>query len=158
MFPSTSAGSSQPPSSTDPSLSPMPSSSVPRLTLSGEYKEVEVLLVSMCVMVAHFVSGPPTLPQLLRLKIPQRVGEHYLKFGITLLNDRVGSRVQAFKMECLGDSEKIVIRILREWLVVGKLESLTWETLVKALRDSDLSDLANDLIHTLTHGLPQDSS
>ncbi|CAI8031779.1 hypothetical protein GBAR_LOCUS18013, partial [Geodia barretti] len=38
--------------------------------------------------------GPPTLPQLLRLKIPQRVGANYSTFGILLLNDTVGSRVR----------------------------------------------------------------
>ena len=51
-------------------------------------------------------------------------------------------------MQFLGDSEKIVIRILQEWLEVK--EDITWDILIEALRDSDLCDLAND-IYMSTH-------
>ena len=91
------------------------------------------------------VSGPPTLPQLLRLKIPQRVGANYSTFGIFLLNDTVGSRVRALKKECQGDTEDIILQILQEWLEGRGLEPVTWETLIKTLRDSDLSALADEV-------------
>ena len=92
----------------------------------------------------YVVSGPPTLPELLCLKIPQRVGPDYYTFGILLLNDTVGSRVESLEMGCLGKPEKIVQRILREWLLGRGLE-LTWETLVKTLGNSDLSALADEV-------------
>ena len=91
------------------------------------------------------VSGPPTLPQLLRLKIPQRVGANYSTFGIILLNDTVGSRVESLKLKCLGNPEDIAQEILKEWLLGRGLESVTWETLIKTLRDSDLSALADEV-------------
>ena len=91
------------------------------------------------------VSGPPTLPQLLRLKIPQRVGANYSTFGIFLLNDTVGSRVKSLEMGCLGKPDKIVQQILQEWLEGRGLEPVTWETLIKTLRDSDLSALADEV-------------
>ena len=93
----------------------------------------------------YVVSGPPTLPQLLRLKIPQRVGANYSTFGIFLLNDTVGSQVDCLEEECNKKADKIVRKILQEWLEGKGLEPVTWETLVKTLRDSDLSVLANEI-------------
>ena len=90
------------------------------------------------------VSGP-SLPQLLRLKIPQRVEANYSTFGILLLNDTVGSRIRAIKMECLGNTYSTVVQILQEWLQGRGLEPVTWETLIKTLRDSDLSALADEV-------------
>ena len=101
----------------------------------------------MCVSdrVCYIVSGPPTLPQLLRLKIPQRVGANYSTFGILLLNDAVGSRVRALKKECQGDTDDTILRILEEWLEGRGVEPVTWETLIKTLRDCDLSTLADEV-------------
>ena len=93
----------------------------------------------------YVVSGPPTLPQLLRLKIPQGVGPHYYTFGIILLDDPVGRRVRALQMECLGNAYNTVVKILVEWLEGRGLEPVTWETLIKTLRDSDLSALADEV-------------
>ena len=91
------------------------------------------------------VSGTPTLPQLLRLKIPQRVGAKYATFGILLLNDTVGSRLESLKLMCLGNPEDIAQQILKEWLEGKGLEPVTWVTLIKTLRDSDLSALADEV-------------
>ena len=95
--------------------------------------------------VCYIVSGPPTLPQLLRLKIPQRVGANYSTFGILLLNDTVGSRVDSLEELSNKKPEKIVLRILQEWLEGRGVEPVTWETLIKTLRDCDLSALADEV-------------
>ena len=87
----------------------------------------------------------PTLPQLLRLKVPQGVGAHYTTFGVLLLNDETGSRVEALKMECLGVPGNITQKILQEWLEGKGLEPVTWETLIQTLRDSELSSLADHI-------------
>ena len=100
------------------------------------------------------VSGPPTLPQLLRLKIPQRVGSHYSTFGILLLNDANGSKVLALRKSCNGDVDDIILRILQEWLEGRGLEPVSWETLVQTLRDSDLSPLANEVLQKLSQQQP----
>jgi hypothetical protein len=81
---------------------------------------------------------------LLRLKIPQRVGANYSTFGILLLNDTVGSRVNSLE-ELPKKPEKIVLRILQEWLEGRGVEPVTWETLIVTLRDCDLSALADEV-------------
>ena len=92
-----------------------------------------------------FFSGErPSLPQLVRLKIPQQVGANYLMFGIILLNDQTGSRIRSFKKECQGDAEDVMLKILQEWLE-GKGLPVTWESLVQTLRDIDLSVLADQI-------------
>ena len=84
----------------------------------------------------------PTLPELIRLKVPQCVGSHYNTFGVLLLNDELGSRVDSIEDECRGKPERICRKILQEWLE-GKGLPATWLTLIKTLRDIDLSTLAD---------------
>ena len=92
-----------------------------------------------------FFSGErPSLPELLRLKVPQQVGANYSTFGIFLLNDSTGSRVQSLKQACLGNPEDVMLKILQEWLE-GKGLPVTWESLVQTLRNIDLSVLANEI-------------
>ena len=86
----------------------------------------------------------PSLSELLHLKVPQQVGANYLMFGIILLNDQTGSRVNAIDDECRGKSDRIILRILQEW-IEGKGIPVMWETLVQTLRDIDLSVLANQI-------------
>ena len=87
---------------------------------------------------------PPSMPELLRLRVPQHVGANYSTFGIILLNDGTGSRVRAFKQACLGEPEDMVLRILQEWLE-GKGLPVMWESLIQTLRDTDLSVLAEQI-------------
>ena len=86
----------------------------------------------------------PTLPGLVRLKVPQQVGANYSMFGICLLNDITGSRVGVIENDCQRMSEKIILRILQEWLE-GKGLPLTWESLIKTLRDTGFSNLADEI-------------
>ena len=88
--------------------------------------------------------GRPTLPELLCLEIPQRVGVHYITFGVLLLNDQTGSRVMALKKECQGVAEDVLLRILQEWLE-GKGLPVTWQTLIQTLRNTKLSVLADEI-------------
>ena len=95
--------------------------------------------------VSSVVSGePPSLPELLRFKIPQQVGSVYKTFGIFLLDDTTGSQVDgiSIEVECQGRPNRITTRILQEW-VEGRGAALTWDTLVKTLRDCELNTLAD---------------
>ena len=65
----------------------------------------------------------------------------YKPFGIFLLHDKTGSR---FKQACLGDPENIVTRILEECLI-GKGNPCTWQILIKTLRDSEFTVLADQI-------------
>ena len=87
----------------------------------------------------------PTIPEILRLEVPQGVGANYTTFGVLLLNDKTGSRVRALRMECLGVPEDVTLRVLQEWLEGKGLEPVTWETLIQTLRDSGLSSLADHI-------------
>ena len=91
----------------------------------------------------------PSLPKLLRLKLSQKVGVHYMQFGVLLLDDEDGSLVEAITHECLGRCDKIVHRILVEW-VRGKGRAVTWKTLVDTLKDCDLTSLADHIMDTAT--------
>ena len=87
---------------------------------------------------------PPSLPELLHLKVHQEVGANYSIFGIFLLNDQTGSRINAIDDECRGKLDRIILRILQEWLE-GKGLPVTWESLVQTLRDTGLSVLADQI-------------
>ena len=91
----------------------------------------------------------PSLPKLLRLKLSQKVGVHYMQFGVLLLDDEDGSLVEAITHECLGRCDKIVHRILVEW-VRGRGRAVTWKTLVDTLKDCDLASLADHIMDTTT--------
>ena len=65
-------------------------------------------------------------------------------FGTFLLNDITGNRVDSIEVECLGKPEKINSRILQEWLT-GKGKSCTWQILIKTLRDSEFTVLADQI-------------
>ena len=98
----------------------------------------------------------PTLPELLHLKVPQQVSANYSTFGILLLNDQTGSRVDAIEDECRGKPERITRKILQEWME-GKGLPLTWESLVQTLRDTGLSTLADQIKASKLHVTQTDS-
>ena len=77
------------------------------------------------------------MPVLLRLEIPREVGGNYHTFGIFLLNDQTGGIVDTFREQYHGDAESVVRRILREWLE-GRGLPVTWDSLINALRDTNL--------------------
>ena len=89
-----------------------------------------------------FSDEPPSLPELICLNVPEQVGGSYFKFGVILLNGRTGSLVRSYKKECQGDAEEVMLRILQEWLE-GKGLPVTWESLVKTLRDTKHTVLAD---------------
>ena len=84
----------------------------------------------------------PTLPQLMRLQIPEKVGPHYRTFGTLLLQDDTGTQI-----ECLERAsnylqpDNIVIDILKKWLQ-REPTPVTWDNLIKVLRDCNLNPLA----------------
>ena len=97
------------------------------------------------LVVSSVVSGDaPSLPELLRLELPERVGNNYSNFGIFLLEDRTGNRMDAIEDEYRGKPERITRKILQEW-VGGRGAALTWETLVKTLRDCKLIVSADEV-------------
>ena len=89
----------------------------------------------------------PTLPQLMRLKIPEKVGGRYRKFGTLLLKDDTGCLVDIEEKSCHYQPDDIVTSILRKWLQEGPTP-VTWDNLIQVLRDCCLYTLANCVEHT----------
>ena len=103
--------------------------------------------VSQNLCVAMITSDEePTLPELVRLEIPQGVGGNYYTFGILLLNDERGSRMKSFRTECQGKPEDVIQMILEEWLEGKGLLPVTWRSLIKVLNETKLTLMA-DKIH-----------
>ena len=94
----------------------------------------------------------PTLNELIkfqgrkgRINIPQEIGTNFTNFGILLLNEQRGNRIDSIIHECRDNPEKITLRIFQEWIAGrGKLP-VSWDTLIEVLRDIDLGTLADDI-------------
>ena len=84
----------------------------------------------------------PTLPQLMRLKIPEKVGGNYRKFGTLLLDDDTGNLVEIAEKSCHYQPDDIVTSILHKWLQ-EEPTPMTWDNLTKVLRDCGLQTLAD---------------
>ena len=93
-------------------------------------------------------NSEPTLPQLMRLKIPEKVGGNYRNFGTLLLNDDAGCLVDVAEKSCHYQPDDIVASILRKWLQEGPTP-VTWDNLIQVLRDCNLQTLAKCV--ELTH-------
>ena len=87
----------------------------------------------------------PTLPELLCLNVHKKVGANYYTFGILLLNDATGSRVDSIKVECVSTPDTIMIKILQEWVQGNGLLPVTWNTLIETLKKTGLPELAADI-------------
>ena len=87
-------------------------------------------------------NSKPTLPQLIQLNIPERVAAKYVEFGTCLLKDDDGNQVDVIREACLNQPDKIVIKILQTWVRKGPTP-VTWENLIKILKDTKLNALAN---------------
>ena len=91
------------------------------------------------------VSGKkPTLTELLELNIPFHVADNYELFGSFLLQDDTGHKVDIIKHDCRGAAENITTAILKKWLQGGGM-SVTWESLVEALKKCKASYMANQI-------------
>ena len=93
--------------------------------------------------------GKLSLPKLLGLDIPLKVGVKFFLFGVLLLNDEDGARVETLEHDCNGKCEWIVRKILVEW-VKGRGRALSWKTLSDTLRECSLSSLADNIDSTYT--------
>ena len=76
------------------------------------------------------------------INIIQGIGANYYNFGIFLLNDKTGGKVEALKLEHQLNAEAITRAILSKWLQEGGRE---WSTLVAALRKVNLDTLADQV-------------
>ena len=91
--------------------------------------------------------GIPTLPLLLnfpgkkgRINIPERIGTYQKIFGIILLKDESGA-----KIEIIAKEKDMNLTILSRWLQGDGKQPPTWSTLIEALNESNLGALAEEI-------------
>ena len=80
-----------------------------------------------------------------RINIPQEIGIKYFEFGILLLEDATGARVDAIALKHLNNAQQINLEILKEWIGGRGAQPVDWPTLVKVLKDIGLIVLADDI-------------
>ena len=79
------------------------------------------------------------------INIPQEIGSNYYQFGMFLLDDPNGTRVNNIERKHREDPERINTEILREWATGRGKKPVTWETLTEVLRDIELGALASEI-------------
>ena len=94
----------------------------------------------MCVDLPD-IGKPPTLPELEKADVLQVVGVKYRSFGIHLLDDKTGAKVEIIVHD-MQKAEDITIKILTDW-IRGEGKPCTWETLILTLKDSYIADLTH---------------
>ena len=105
--------------------------------------------------------GPPTLDTLRlfpvlngHIDIAAEIGTKYDKFGTLLLEDKIGNKVDSIAKSKHYITVDITVEILKQWLQGKGRRPVTWQTLVKCLRDTDLNTLAGNMKNSLSehHG------
>ena len=91
------------------------------------------------------------------IDIAAKIGTDYELFGTFLLQDNDGNKVKTIERSERGDSLRITVEILRQWLQGNGKLPVSWQTLVQCLRNSNLN-VISDSIETslLEHGLSND--
>ena len=80
-----------------------------------------------------------------KIDISEEIGINYKRFGILLLNDPNGVRVDAIEKKLREVSKDINLEILSKWVNGSGKQPVTWKTLVDILVEIGLTTLANDI-------------
>ena len=94
----------------------------------------------------------PTLRQLMcfssggrRVNIIERISTKYYDFGIFILEDDYGERIDAIVKDCRGISNEISLEVLKKWLKGEGKKPVSWATLATELENAGLSELAREI-------------
>ena len=80
-----------------------------------------------------------------KINIPQEIGIKYYQFGLLLLEDDTGTRIQALTHKHMKDAEQINMEVLQQWLAGRGKHPITWKTLSEILQDIELNTLAREI-------------
>ena len=79
------------------------------------------------------------------INIPREIGTNYYYFGLHLLDDPNGTRVNNLELEYRQSAERINTEILREWATGRGKKPVSWETLTEVLHNIELGALASEI-------------
>ena len=82
------------------------------------------------------------------INILQRIGTDYERFGIRILADETGDKIEEIKDEQTAAS-KIKRAIARQWLKGNGKNPVTWRTLVEVLDNMGLRELTKEIREAL---------
>ena len=98
------------------------------------------------------VDNQPTLIECIRFRgekrrinIPQEVGTKYYQFGLFLLEDDTGARIDSITHKHINDAEQINMEVLQQWVAGRGRHPVTWTTLTQVLYNIELTTLARDI-------------
>ena len=80
-----------------------------------------------------------------KINISKEIGTNWETFGIFLLEDTTGERVDALTQKHGNDAEKITVAILAEWIAGRGRHPVSWKTLTEVLYDIGLHVLAGEI-------------
>ena len=108
----------------------------------------------MNINVTVGIDETPTLPQLMKfgerhLNIIQEIGNKYRKFGIRLLEDVTGDKMETIEMRAHGDVEAINLTILMIWMKGEGRKPTNWATLATVLKECDFIVLADEICYMM---------
>ena len=103
-------------------------------------------------MYSFLAAGKPTVKELItfqgrrgRIDISEQIGNKYKRFGILLLDDPDGVRVNAIERKHHEEAKEINFEIFQKWIKGSGKKPMTWKTLIDVLFDIGLSALAEDI-------------
>ena len=83
------------------------------------------------------IGDQPTLPECIRfqglkqkINISKEISMKWRTFGILLLEDRTGERVNAVAHEHMYNAENITMEILAQWIAGRGRHPVSWKTLI----------------------------
>ena len=92
----------------------------------------------------------PTLPELMcfgrkEINIIEEIGTKYYDFGINLLQDDTGAKMDAIVDECRDNAIKINRKVLSKWIRGEGKQPVSWITLATVLDKCRLKKLAKTI-------------
>ena len=80
-----------------------------------------------------------------RINVPQEIGVKYYQFGLLLLEDHNGAKIDSIAHKHRDVPEQVNMEVLKEWITGRGKHPVTWKTLVEVLHDIELSTLAGEI-------------
>lgn len=79
------------------------------------------------------------------VNIIEKIGKKYYEFGIYLLEDDDGSKMETIVEHCREEPSKINRQVLSRWIRGGGKQPVTWATLATEIDRCGLTELAKTI-------------